>query len=279
MSFVLATLPGLLSIFLPAADAQSLFDVGLGTLPQEQGWTYLAIGLASTYLTNNAALLDTTPATSALAGWSEIAPTTLNRTNGFTLHFSARIDAETHSSTNRAGFSVIVLTDDAHGLELGFWSSTIFAQADKPLFTHGEEVTLSTTNTFLDYSLSFFATNYVLKANGRVILTGPVRNYTAYNGPFNVYSTPNFLFLGDDTTSAAARAEIRNVSFIGAPALFINPADIVTWTGISNQVYEVQVTSDLMTWTNAAAIASANSTFSYTNSTGRSPQFYRVIVP
>jgi hypothetical protein len=251
----------------------------LGTLPQEQGWSYVAIGLASNYLTNNAALFDTTPSTSTLAGWSEIAPISLNHTNGLTLHFTARVDAETHSSTNRAGFSVIILCDDAHGLELGFWSNTIFVQADDPLFTHGEDVAISTTNTLVDYGLSLFATNYVLKANGAVILTGSVRNYTAYNGPFNIYSTPNFLFIGDDTSSATARVEIRNVTLIAAPRLFINPAGVVTWTGVSNKAYELHVSSDLMTWSNVAEVVSTNDIFSYTNSAGRSPQFYRTVVP
>jgi hypothetical protein len=190
-----------------------------------------------------------------------------------------RLDAETHSSTNRAGFSVIVLSDDAHGLELGFWSNTIFVQADNPLFTHGEEVRISTTNTFVDYSLSLFATNYFLKANGVLILTGPVRNYTAYNGPFNVYSSRNFLFMGDDTMSASGCVEILNVNLVVAPRLFINPSGVVTWAGVSNQVYEFQVSSDLLTWTKPTEIISANGIFSYTNSSERSPQFYRVVLP
>jgi hypothetical protein len=248
-------------------------------LPQEQGWIFGGIGFASASLTNNELWFDTTTSTSTLAGWSQIATNNLNRTNGFSLHFTLRLNAETHSSTNRAGFSVIVLTDDARGLELAFWKDRIFVQSDNPLFTHGEDVSISTTNTFVEYGLSLFSTNYVLTAGGAVILTGPVRDYTSYNGSFNVYSTPNFLFMGDDTTSAAGQVAIRNVSLITTPKLSINRAGIVTWTAIINQPYQFQVSGDLMTWSNLAATPATTSLFSYTNNTGQSPQFYRVVVP
>jgi hypothetical protein len=275
---VLSAFLGLVSLGMLPAQAQSLFDAALETLPQAQGWTYAAIGSAATFLTNSAALLDTTSSSSTLAGWSQIAPVKLNRTNGFSLHFTARVDAETHTSTNRAGFSVIVLCDDAHGLEVGFWNNRIFVQSDNPLFTHGEDVGISTTDT-VDYGLSLLSTNYVLTANGAVILTGPVRDYTAYNGPFNVYSTANFLFMGDDTTSANAREEIRNVSLITAPRLSIDREGVVTWTSIINQPYELQASSDLLTWSNLATIPASTSTFSHTNAAKQSPRFYRVITP
>src|SRR5262245_3280115 len=113
---VLAAFLGLQCVLIRPANAQVLFDAELNTLPKAQGWIFAAIGTASNYLTNTAAVLDTTTSASTYGGWSEIAPTDLNRTNGFSLRFTARVDIEAHSSTNRAGFSVIVLGSDAHGL-------------------------------------------------------------------------------------------------------------------------------------------------------------------
>ena len=88
--------------------------------------------------TNGVALLDTSLAHSTQAGWSQVLGPGLDRAKGFALLFSAQLDAETHKNTNRAGFSVILLADDKQGIELGFWTDTIFAQSDAPLFTRAE---------------------------------------------------------------------------------------------------------------------------------------------
>jgi hypothetical protein len=274
-----AAILGLLLVLTSAAKAQNLFDGGLGTLPQAQGWAYAVLGVASANLVDGAAVLDTSASGSTHAGWSQVISTGLNRTNGFGLLFTVRIAAETHSSANRAGFSVIVLGEDARGVELGFWNDRIFVQTDIPLFTHGEDVAFPTTNNFVAYALRLFATNYLLEADSKTILTGRIRDYTAYSGLFNVYSTPNFLFLGDDTGSAGGRAEVRSVTLVPAPRLAITPQGIITWTGISNQLYQVEVSSDLASWSNAAAVSSASGAFAYTNRNGPSPQFYRIMSP
>lgn len=54
-----------------------------------------------------------------------------------------RLAQETHNRPERAGFSVILLGADRRGIELGFWRDQVFAQADQPLFTRGENVPAS----------------------------------------------------------------------------------------------------------------------------------------
>ena len=179
------------TLLLPiGGSAQILFD-GTNGLPGVQGWFYFAIGGAQTP-TNGAVLLDTSSNNIYQAGYS-LNRDRLNRTNGFTLLFTSELIAEGHANNNRAGFSVIVLADDKRGIELAFWTNTIFAQSDSPLFTHAEDTNVLTT-TFVDYALTFHATNYVLAANGTDILSGPVRDYSAFSGFPDPYSSPNFLF-------------------------------------------------------------------------------------
>ena len=201
------------------ARGQVLYEATKGTLPEEQGWGYGALpGTARLTFSGDAARLDTTALAAEHAGFSLITPWPLERTNGFTVHFTLRLEAETHLSTNRAGLSVIVLAADKRGLELGFWTNRIWAQSDQPLFTHAEEAVFDPTLAFVDYALSVVGDRYVLTADGVELLTGPVRDYTAFAGPIDPYETPDFLFFGDDTGSALGEFSLRRVELTASRA-------------------------------------------------------------
>ena len=274
-------LPGLLFAVacliasLASSSGQSLYDGSLG-LPAGQGWTYFGTGGTQTP-TNNGVQLDTSAANSFQAGYSRTTGP-LNRTNGFTLLFTARMLAEAHANNNRAGFSVIVLADDKRGLELAFWTNTIFAQADSPLFTHAEDTNFSTTAA-VDYALTFHPTNYVLSANGTRILSGAVRDYTAFSGFPNPYSSTDFLFFGDDTTSAGGAVILSKVVLIPAPQLVAVSSKLITWTGVAHQTYTVQSSSNLSSWAGESSVTSATGNFSFTNTSNTSPRFFRVVYP
>ncbi len=207
----------------------TLYDgtIGDGTqTPDQQSLAYLTIPIPPTSATQQAAngitTLDTTGDRFDHAGYFGLpsAMPTLDRTVGYTLSFTLRIIEETHadsdsnedSKDDRAGFSVILISDDLEGIELGFWKREIWAQHDgTPLFTHNEGVTFPTTET-VRYDVAVQDTTYTLMADSTAILTGSLRNYSAFPGipgappgvP-NPYTTPNILFLGDNTTAASAR--------------------------------------------------------------------------
>ena len=260
-----------------AARAQVLFDGALG-LPSAQGWAFFATG-GSQALNNGAVQLDTSAVNTYQGGYSLIAPTALNHTNGFTLEFTAQVLAEAHANTNRAGFSVILLAGDKRGIELGFWTNTIFAQADSPLFSHAEDANFPTSSGFVTYGLTLRTTDYVLRANGTPILTGPLRNYEAFAGFPDPYSTPDLIFFGDDTTSAGGVIALKKVVLITAPKLSLVSSQLITWTGVAGQSYTVLTSSNLVTWDAVQTVTSATSGFSYTNNAGAMAQFFRVSYP
>jgi hypothetical protein len=263
----------------PAARAQTLYNAYLGTPPQSQGWSFIPEGTYYETVTDNSVLLDTTTTGVTEAGWGEITASDLNHTNGFSLLFGAMLNSETHTSTNRAGFSLIVLRDDTNGIELAFWTNEIFAQSDSPLFTQAESASFTTTGSFVNYTLTMLATNYILLANGAPILAGPVRNYTAFSGFPDPYSTPDFIFFGDDTTSGAASVQVRGMTLLLPPSLTMPAPGIVAWTGVSNQTYTVQASTNLKTWNTVGVAASSSSSFSFTNGSSASNQFFRVALP
>ncbi len=104
----------------------------------------------------------------------------------------------TTNNTTRAGYSVILLGHDAKGIELGFWTNEIWAQNSD--FTHAENITIDTTIE-RNYRLQILNDNYQLFENNNSILSGNLRIYPSPSTP---YSLPNYVFFGDDTTSAAA---------------------------------------------------------------------------
>jgi len=123
---------------------------------------------------------------------------TLRRANGFELSFRSALLLENHSNANRAGYSVILLADDHLGIELGFWQTEIWAQNTD--FTHGEAVSIDTT-VARDYRLEVIEDQYRLFEGSNSLLSGTLRTYT---NPAIPYGLPNYVFLGDNTTSASA---------------------------------------------------------------------------
>ncbi len=263
----------------PALRAQSLYNAGWGSLPEVQGWTFAALGSDTETLQGGAAVLNTTATDATQAGWEVTGAADLNHTNGFALTFTVQVNSESHVSTNRAGFSVIVLCDDKQGIELAFWTNSIFAQSDNPLFTQAESVPFVTSTNAVAYTLSLLATNYVLQANGGNILSGPLRNYSADTAPLNPYSTPNFIFFGDDTTSAASSFAWYNATLLFPVKLALAPTGLLSWTGVSNHTYRVQASTNLINWSAAGTAASANNSFQFTGAHGSPRQFYRVAFP
>lgn len=189
-----------------------LYDGTLGTLPGSQGWFYLADPLfsATQTLDTGVTVLDTTPPTNDSAGYfSTFHPgvPVLDRDTGYRVRFDVEIVSENHLSANRAGFSVIALSSDKLGIELGFWEDEIWAQSG-PGFTHAEGAA-STTTAMIRYDLLVLASGYDLLANGSPVLSGSLRDYSSH--PHPVYSSTSFLFFGDDTSSADAEIRLARI--------------------------------------------------------------------
>jgi hypothetical protein len=179
---------------------------------------------------NSLTTLDTMAANSIYAGYfgSDSVPE-LDRTRGYTLHFTVQIDSESHANNNRAGFSAIVLSSDVRGIELGFWQDEVWAQHDDntgALFTHGEGAAFDTTTGLIAYKLAILSDTYSLSANNTPVLSGALRDYSNFVGPIDPYETPNLIFLGDDTTSAQAQIQLAYAAVaINKPPL--DPPDFI----------------------------------------------------
>lgn len=182
--------------------------------PSTQGWAG-PIAAPQTLDPAGFVTLDTTAFPQLQDGYARIEPL-LSSTPGFQLEFTARLESETHNNNDRAGFSLIVTDQNKHGIELGFWSNEIWAQ--QPGFTHGASALFSTTQ-MTDYRLTIVADTYTLSAGATTLLSGNTIFYDApglFGGDLP-YRTPNVLFFGDDTTSAAARFSLESVALTAVP--------------------------------------------------------------
>lgn len=207
-----------LSAFQPNELTQQttvLYDGHLGGTPDAQGFDFIALASSATQnFANGVTTLDTTAVQSDQAGYFAKDPPDLDRQTGYTVQFTAQILEENHATQHRAGFSLIVLSSDLQGIELGFWSNEIWAQegGTDNLFTHAEGVVFDTTAALIDYELHISADEYTLFAAGSEILTGALRDYTALEGLIDPYEIPNLIFLGDNTSRGQAKANIAYVA-------------------------------------------------------------------
>jgi hypothetical protein len=208
------------------AEVVTLYDANLASQPGDQPWLfYFPEGTVTESLTAGGTQLTTD--TAARAGYSSYSISifppdvslkngafhSLDRSTGFALSFEMQLLAESHVSNDRAGFSVIALANDARGVELGFWEDRVFAQADSPLFTRSEEGLFDTTAAPTDYLLTIQDDGYVLTADTDTILSGPLRDYSSFDGTLGPipYNLSDYLFFGDNTTSAGADVVIGSI--------------------------------------------------------------------
>ncbi len=139
---------------------------------------------------------------------------TLDRTTGYSLSFKLVVTSEV-SNPNRAGFSIILNSEDTKGIELGFKGDRIFAQSST--FTEDEKATFS-TNALTDYKLAVKGDGYELFANNASILKGALRTYqfdpATSNPPLpaSPYVLPSFLFLGDNTDQGRANVTLGAIA-------------------------------------------------------------------
>jgi hypothetical protein len=150
-----------------------LYDAALGGTPDTQGHlAYRASpdAAATQTFADGVTTLDTTARQADAAGYfaDPRAIPALDRAAGYALSFSVQLVAERHIDSDkdgdgvgdRAGFSVIALSSDTQGIELGFWPDQVWAQeqgATEPpagtLFTHAESAPFDTMSALVTYTL------------------------------------------------------------------------------------------------------------------------------
>jgi len=223
------------------AGAQVLYDGSAGGTPDAQGWLYRTLPLGGASALNGAAggvtTLDTTAVRTDYAGWfSEFLPSgrhplmpALDRAAGYVVRFDLQVLAEGHDVRDidgdlvddRAGFSVIALSSDGQGIELGFWADEVWAYDYRTVgageeFIHDEtSVGFRPDAAMTRYELWVTGPAYTLKAGGAAVLSGALRDYSGGGEP---YTTPSFLFFGDDSGSADSRAALSYIDVIPEPA-------------------------------------------------------------
>ncbi|MFM7325495.1 MAG: calcium-binding protein [Nodosilinea sp.] len=216
-----------------------LYDGTTPAPPGQQGW--LSYGSLGGAWETRIAGTTTLKTQGGQAGYSNHHPLqprlvnsafpSLNRGQSYRLSLQLALNSENHASNNRAGLSLTVIGHDQQGIELGFWTNRIWAQrggTGSTLFTQNpNESVLFSTQALVSYDLLVVDSRYYLTANNRLVLQGSLQNYTAFSSgalPYNPYRTPNFLFLGDNTTSADATVTLARLG-VTTPTLGTSQAD------------------------------------------------------
>ncbi len=237
MSIVVATS---FAVCIGSASAETvvLYDAEQGTTPDGQGWAYvtrpLLIAKAKRSFANGRTRLDTTPVMGEWAGFlsrvevrnirlSHPRMPKLDREVGYTVRFQVRVVEEKHTGNNRAGFSIVVVGDDLQTVELAFWTREIWAQSgpnarnpQERLFTHSVERQAFDATADTHYALRVAGGSYTLWAGEQPVVSGPLRDYSSHWHP--VYGQANTLFLGDNTSRAAAVVDLGLVAVTTDPA-------------------------------------------------------------
>ena len=313
--FVALTAAGVWLMAGPArAETDILYTPQGVTTPADQGFGYLVnppLGAQSTVVGSpTGATLTTSAATGESAGFFTHNPFTgavihpasrpLDRAAGFCVRFHLAVTAEAHTTANRAGFSVIAITSDGRGVEIGFWTDEIWCYEDDRdgagfLFTHAEEVAQqpAVMAGVRRYDLVVMGERYVLCIGGEPVLSGRLRDYRAFTGPvfpifgeLDPYEVPNLVFFGDDTSSASSRSvlgalSIHRLSPDGVRLLEsrLDAAQFsATWECLPGIRYEVTGSADLAGWGPVAVVDTSDLTADFAvplNAASR--QFFRIM--
>lgn len=212
-----------------------LYDPALGTTPGQQDWLFY---FDDGFLSGGSATQSPTPGGVRLqsdlgvsGGYGNHFPfpafpknpslPLLDRHLGYTLTFDLAMLDENHANTDRSGFSVTLLSSDGLGIAMNFWQDEIWAHSGAD-FLHAEGASISPTTDSIGYELIIHGDNYALNANGSSLLGGALRDHSAFGSPYHL---PNFLFMGDNTSSAGADVILGPVELqFGTPLIPIPSA-------------------------------------------------------
>ena len=198
-----------------------------GFTPQQLNFFSVAGGTETYRPAEQATELQTT--TVQYAGYSNFTPAgalvnanfpLLDRLAGYQIKFTMNLLEESHNSDSRAGFSLLAVSSDAAAgalasIEIGIQGDRIFSQETG--FTTGESAAFDAQSKgYVDYELDVKGSTYSFKADGAQLLTGSLRDYTSWDsGPLpDPYEIPNFIFFGDNTTSAAATIYFKSAHLV-----------------------------------------------------------------
>ena len=126
---------------------------------------------------------------------------------------------------NRGAFSLITIVSDMRGVELVFQPDRVFVLDDaNTAFRIGEVASINTTGELRSYDLLLQDEGYELFVSDssrtrQSILSGSLRDYrpVAPDLASFVYSTPNFIFFGDDSARGAGDVRIGYVQAVAVP--------------------------------------------------------------
>ncbi|NUN65045.1 hypothetical protein HCU40_09805 [Pseudanabaena biceps] len=215
-------------VFQPlSTQALTLYNGTLSNRPSQQGQIGLgALSSSGTPLTSGFVASSETVITNGVrlvsngsdgtnsaeyAGYSNYNPLTTSflgssspiiQSNQYSLSFTFALTATTSNSNDRAAFSVTAIGMGNMGIEIGWEDTLVFAQNSS--LTRGESGAVI-TNTKKTYVLTVNGGLYDLSESGTSLISGSLRSYNfvpALSSPpltFNPYTTPGFLFFGDDT--------------------------------------------------------------------------------
>jgi hypothetical protein len=195
---------------LPATAQVTLTELYLPSngVPLVQGWLPLIQGTAGIEsLQPDSFQLNTLADENTQHGYARISPVPLDTAIGFQLTFNLRVDGSSSSSVNRGGYSLVLVGDDpSKSLELVFLTNEVFVYdyvgSDPDRFVRGASASI-TPFVPNSYVLTVVNDSFNLNVSGQNLLSGPLVDYSAQGLP---YTTPNFVFFGDDTSRAASNA-------------------------------------------------------------------------
>lgn len=222
VSWIFTSMHSVFSMDKPVSDFPGekstiiLFNASENSNPDNQGWMYLtnAFDESETVRFTESGLhkFSTLGNLSEAAGYFSLQHPEmpiLSREAGFTAEFHFQIIEERHQLSYRGGFSIIILSNDKYGAEIVFRENEIWVYNTS--FEIADNTDFNTTSGIIRYRIKMKGSQFTLYADGEKILSGPLRDYSAFGLP---YSIQNFIFFGDDTASAGAEVHISRISLI-----------------------------------------------------------------
>lgn len=222
-----------LMLLATGARADILFDASDGVQPDAPQWDWVYLENGSTVtrsIVGGVSTLDTSTTLGDQAGYFSSVPFIGSNANMPTLDLAVSpwvisvgmqivtgsqlpdTDPLASGEFNRGPFSLIVISDNGSGIELQFRTDGIVALDNaNTAFPIGEFAAFDTTDAPHDYQLQLGLAGYELFVDGLATLSGSLRNYSGVAPAFPLnfpYTTPNFIFFGDDTGRAGGEVDI-----------------------------------------------------------------------
>lgn len=191
-----------------ASSSGVLFSANTNPDPTDAMWGWYSVGEVKP----KDATIDTLADRRDVSGWSIDLKRQAVPQEGVDLVVVFDLAKESHTSENRAGFTIALTTAEGKSVVVNVWESKVWLVGHEPMTKRADAADLKGSGRH-EIKLEKAAGEAAVSVDGQLVGRVPLRDFSTIAGVPSGYLEKGSLFIGDASTAAGCQATLQSVTW------------------------------------------------------------------